>query len=120
MIAGRKDLTKIISDHFLVINVAHSQCRKPNDSVHWCPDIVRHVGKESTLCLIGILRSMDCIRKCLIHFLVSSTIRHNQYIFLIPIYLTTHCNTMKPASFSCFLMNTLKIPFLLFMNLNLL
>ena len=30
MIAGRKDLTKIISDHFLVINVAHSQCRKPN------------------------------------------------------------------------------------------
>ena len=79
-----------------------------------------HIGKKGTLCLVGILRSMDRLIECLIHLFIRGTVRHNQDVFLFPVYLTAHCNIMKPSLFPCFLMNTFKIPFLLFINLNLL
>ncbi len=118
MDAGGKDLAQIILNPFLVINITYSQCRKADNRIHWCPDIVRHIRKECTLCLVCCLCSMDCLRKCLIHFFIGSTVRHNQDIFLFPIHLTAHCNNIKPSFFPCFLMNTFKIPFSLLMNLD--
>ena len=118
MVTGGKDLTQIIPDSFLIINITHSQCRKADDRIHWCPDIVRHIGKEITLSPVCCLRSTYCLRKCLIHTPVRGTVRHNQNIFLLPVHLTAHCHNMKPTPFSCFLMNIFKIPFLLFRSLD--
>ena len=118
MVTGRKNLPKIIPHSFPIINITYSQCSKTYDRIHWCPDIVRHIGKESTLCLVCCLRSTHRLRKCLIHIPVRGTVRHNQNIFLLPVHLTAHCHNMKPTSFSCFLMNIFKIPFLLFRSLD--
>ena len=78
-----------------------------------------HVGKECTLCPVGSFRSADCLIKGLVHFLINGTVRHNQDIFLFSVYLTAHCNNMKPALFPCFLVNIFKIPFLLLIYLDL-
>ena len=118
MITGGKNLTQIIPNPFFIINVAYSQCGKTNNRIHWCPDIVRHIGKKGALCLVCSLRSADRLRKGLIHFSIRGTIWQNQDIFLFSVYLAAHCNVMKPAVFSCFLMNIFKIPFLLLMNLD--
>ena len=118
MVTGGKDLTQIIPNPVFIINIAYSQCGKADDRIHWCPDIVRHVGKEGTLGPVCCLRRTDCLRKCLVHFPVRGTVRQNQDVFLFSIYLTTHCNIMEPAFFPCFLMNIFKIPFSLFMNLD--
>ena len=120
MITGGKNLTQIVLNSFFIINVTYSQCRESNNCIHWCPDIVRHIGKKCTFGPVCIFCCMDCLRKCLIHVFIRGTIRHNQDIFLFPIYLTTHCNIMKPSFFPCFLMNTFKIPFLLLMKRKLL
>ena len=114
MVTGSKDLTKIIPNPVFIINIAHCQCSKADDRIHWCPDIVRHIGKKSTLCPVCSLRRTYCLRECLVHF----PVRHNHNIFLFSAYLTAHCNIMEPAFFSCFLMNIFKIPFFLFMNLD--
>ena len=74
MVAGGKDLAQIIPNSFLVINITYSQCRKTDNRIHWCPDIVRHIGKERTLCLVCCLRSTYCLRKCLVHFPVRGTV----------------------------------------------
>ena len=79
---------------------------------------MRHIGKESTLRPVCCLCSMHSLRKCLIHFPVSSTIRHNQDIFLFPVYFTAHCNIMEPAFFPCLQMNIFKVSFSLFMDLD--
>ena len=118
MVTGGKDLTQIIPNPVFIINIAYSQCGKTDDCIHWCPNIVRHVGKEGTLCPVCSLRRTYCLRKCLVHFPVRGTVRQNQDVFLFSIYLTAHCNIMKPAFFPCFLMNIFKIPFSLFMNLD--
>ena len=118
MIAGCEDLAQVIPYSFLIINIAYSQCRKTNNRIHWGPDIVRHVGKKRTLCMVGSLRSTGCLGKCLIHFPVRGTIRHDKNIFLLSVYLTAHYNIMKPAPFPCFLMHIFKIPFLLFFDLD--
>ena len=118
MVTGGKDLSQIIPNLVFIINIAYSQCGKADDRIHWCPDIVRHVGKEGTLGPVCCLRRTDCLRKCLVHFPVRGTVRQNQDVFLFSIYLTTHCNIMEPAFFPCFLMNIFKIPFSLFMNLD--
>ena len=76
---------------------------------------MRHVGKERALCPVGGLSSTDCLSKGLIHFLVRGTVRHDQDIFLHSVYITAHCDNMKPVPLPCFLMNTLKIPFPLFL-----
>ena len=76
---------------------------------------MRHVGKERALCPVGGLSSTDCLSKGLIHFLVRGTVRHNQDIFLRSVYITVHCDNMKPAPLPCFLMNIFKIPFPLFL-----
>ena len=47
MAAGGKDLAQIIPDSFLIINITYCQCGKPDNRIHWCPDIVRHIGKVS-------------------------------------------------------------------------
>ena len=57
-----------------VVNITYSQCRKTDNRIHWCPDIMRHIGKESTLCLVCCLRCTYCLRKCLIHFPVRGTV----------------------------------------------
>ena len=118
MVAGWKNLVQIIPDSFLIINITYRQCCKTDNRIHWCPDIVRHIGKESTLCPVCCLCSTYCLWKCLIHFPVSSTVWHNQNKFLFPVYLTAHRNIMKPAFFPCFQMNIFEISFFLFMNLN--
>ena len=120
MVAGGKDLAQIIPYSFLIINITYSQCGKTDDRIHWCTDIVRHIRKESTLRLVCCLCRTYCLRKCLIHFPVIGTVRHNQDIFLFPVYFTAHCNIMEPAFFPCFQMNIFQIPFLLLMNLDLL
>ena len=118
MVAGEKDLAQIIPHSFLIINIIDSQCSKADDRIHWCADIVRHIGKERTLCPVCCLRCTHCLRKGLIHFPVRGTVRHNQNIFLFPVHLAAHCHNMKPAPFSCLLMNTFKIPFPLFRGLD--
>ena len=118
MVTGGKNLTQIILDSFLIINITYSQCGKTDNRIHWCPDIVRHIRKESTLCLVCCLRRMYRLRKCLVHFPVRGTIRHNQDIFPFSVYLTAHYNIMKPAFFPCLQMNIFKIPFPLLMNLD--
>ena len=118
MITGGKNLAQIIPDSFFIINITYRQCGKTDNRIHWCADIVRHIRKESTLCPVCCLCSTYCLRKCLIHFPVSSTIRHNQDIFLFAVYFTSHCNIMEPAFFSCLQMNIFKIPFSLFINLD--
>ena len=119
MLTGRKNFAQIILNPFFVINITCSQCCKSNNRIHWCPDIMRHVGKECTLCPVGSFRSADCLIKGLVHFLINGTVRHNQDIFLFSVYLTAHCNNMKPALFPCFLVNIFKIPFLLLIYLDL-
>ena len=116
MVARGKNLTQIISDLILIINVAYSQCRKADNCIHWCPDIVRHVGKERTLCPVCSLCRANRLGQCLIHFPVRCTVRHNQNIFLCSVYLAAHCNIMKSASFSGLQMNIFKIPFSLFIH----
>jgi len=118
MVTGGKNLTQIILDSFLIINITYSQCGKTDNRIHWCPDIVRHIRKESTLCLVCCLRRMYRLRKCLVHFPVRGTIRHNQDIFSFSVYLTAHYNIMEPAFFPCLQMNIFKIPFPLLMNLD--
>ena len=76
---------------------------------------MRHVGKECTLCPVCIFRSTDSLGKCLVHFFIRSTIRHNKDIFLFSIYHTAYGDNMKPAVFPCFLMQRFKIPFFLFL-----
>ena len=88
MVAGEKDLAQIIPNPFLIINITYSQCGKTDDRIHWCTDIVRHIRKESTLRLVCCLCRTYCLRKCLIHFPVIGTVRHNQDIFLFPVYFT--------------------------------
>ena len=118
MITGRKDLPQIIPDSFFIINITYSQCGKADNRIHWCPDIMRHIGKERTLCPVCHLRCTYCLRKCLIQFPARGTIRHNQDIFLFFVYLASHCNIMEPTFFPCLQMNIFKIPLPLFMNLD--
>ena len=118
MFTGGKNLTQIIPDSFLIINITYSQCGKTDNRIHWCPDIVRHIRKESALCLICCLCRMYRLRECLVHFPIRGTIRHNQNIFLFPVHLTAHYNIMEPAFFPCLQMDIFKITFPLFMNLN--
>lgn len=118
MVAGGKDFVQIIPDSFLIIYISYSKCCKTDNRIHRCPDIMRHIGKKCTLCSVCCLRCTYCLRKCLVHFPVRCTIRHNQDIFLFPIYLTSHCNIMEPAFFPCLQMNIFKISFSLFLNLD--
>ena len=118
MLTGRKNFAQIILNPFFVINITCSQCCKSNNRIHWCPDIMRHIGKKNTLRPICSLCRMDCLRKSLVHFPVRGTVWHNQNIFLFPVYLTSHCNIMKPAPFPCLPMYKFTIPLLLFMNRN--
>ena len=74
MLAGGGNLVQVFLHLVRLIDVGGSQSGKADDRIHWCPDIVRHIGKEGALCLVCSLRSADRLRKRLIHFSVRGTI----------------------------------------------
>ena len=119
MVAGGQDLAQIVLDLVLVVNAADRQCGEADDGIHGRADIVRHVGKEGTLCPVGSLRCTDCLRKGLVHFPVRGTVRQNQYVFLSPAYLAAHGDAVKPVPLPCLLMDIFRIPFLLLLDLDL-
>ena len=65
MIAGRKNLLQTIPDLLFVVDMVDGDGGKADDRIHRCADIVGHVGKESALGLVGMLRLHQGILQCL-------------------------------------------------------
>ena len=68
MIAGRKNLLQTIPDLLFVVDMVDGDGGKADDRIHRRADIVGHVGKESALGLVGMLRLHQGIlqRLCLL------------------------------------------------------
>ena len=73
MVARRLDLLQAVADPFGLIQMGLGNVGKPDDGVHRRPDIVRHIGEKSTLCVIRLTGLFQrCLQKSsLSEFLLS-------------------------------------------------
>ena len=61
MVPGGHDLLEVTLHLVRVLDAAERQCREADDRVHRCPDVVRHIGEEYALCLVGAVCLDQCI-----------------------------------------------------------
>ena len=69
MISRRLDLFKILFHLTLLVHMCNGKIRKPDNRIHRCPDIVRHIGKKDAFCLARFFRTGKRILKlpCSLH-----------------------------------------------------
>ena len=75
VVAGGKNLGKIILYTLLVVQMAGRQGGKADDGVHRGANIVGHTGKEGALGTVGVFGGGNGIRKCPVQLLVGSAVR---------------------------------------------
>ena len=75
MVAGGKDLGKVVLHALLVVQAADRQRGKADDGIHGSADIVGHTGKEGALGTVGVFGGGNGIRKCPVQLLVGSAVR---------------------------------------------
>ena len=109
-IIGSFDLFQIVFCKFTVIQMFFEQTRIADNLIHRCADIMRHVEKESSLCLTGRLGSLQ-FRLCVcltMHFTdisskntggrISIAVHTDVYIDLKPSWRSIdHCLVLHPS-----------------------
>ena len=96
----------------------HSNIGKANNRIHRSSDIMRHIVQKCSLGTTGILRSMNCILKLLINYLIPGTVGQIHNVFLFTLNVRAKYNHTKPSNLTCLLMDIFPIPFTLFSRLN--
>ena len=66
VLTGYGYFAEVILHLLLVVQMRSGKRRESHDGIHWRADVVGHTVQESRLCVVGMLRSYESVRKCLL------------------------------------------------------